>query len=106
MHVLSRGIYKMNKAWLQWALGDLGKPSIFLDEQRSSGIIFHPQLHALINCPQQPEHHPEGDVYEHTMMVCDMADEIADRENLHSLDRIILMFAALCHDFGKPATIF
>lgn len=94
----------MNKAWLQWALGELGKPSVFLDEQRSSGIIFYPQLHALIDCPQQPEHHPEGSVYEHTMMVCDMAAEIADRENLHSVDRIILMFAALCHDFGKPAT--
>jgi tRNA nucleotidyltransferase (CCA-adding enzyme) len=101
---LSRGIYNMNKAWFQWALGDLGKPSFFLDELRSSGIIFYPELYALINCPQQLDHHPEGTVYNHTMMVCDEAAEIAERENLHSVDRIILMFAALTHDFGKPAT--
>jgi len=92
----------MEKAWLGWALSD--KPSIMLGEIRSGGIIFYPELHNLINCPQQISHHPEGDVYTHTMMVCDEAAEIADREELHSIDRIILLFAALTHDFGKPAT--
>lgn len=94
----------MNKAWFQWALGELGKPSSFLGELRSSGIIFYPELHALVDCVQQESHHPEGTVYTHTMMVCDEAAEIAEREELHSIDRIIFMFAALCHDFGKPAT--
>jgi tRNA nucleotidyltransferase (CCA-adding enzyme) len=38
------------------------------------------------------------------MCVCDAAAEIASREQLSPENRMILMFAALCHDLGKPAT--
>lgn len=46
----------------------------------------------------------QGDVFIHTCFVVDAAAEIADREQLDDHDRLVLMFAALCHDFGKPAT--
>jgi len=45
-----------------------------------------------------------GDVWTHTLHVCDAAAEIAEREQLVDDQRAILLFAALCHDLGKPAT--
>jgi tRNA nucleotidyltransferase (CCA-adding enzyme) len=63
--------------------------------------VFGP-LAALKGVPQDPRWHPEGDVYIHTMQVVDRAAEIA--RSLSSLDREILLFAALCHDLGKPET--
>jgi tRNA nucleotidyltransferase (CCA-adding enzyme) len=61
-----------------------------------------PEMHALIDCPQEPEWHPEGDVWIHTLMVIDEA-----RRRNDDLDRpqlAAVMLAAVCHDFGKPLT--
>ena len=30
-----------------------------------------PEMAALVGCPQEPEWHPEGDVWVHTLMVID-----------------------------------
>lgn len=61
-----------------------------------------PEIEGLVDCPQDPEWHPEGDVFVHTCHVVDAAAVVADREQLDDNDRLILMFAALVHDFGKP----
>lgn len=61
-----------------------------------------PEIEALSGCPQDPEWHPEGDVEVHTYIVCDRARELL--EDLDYPRRVTLMLAALCHDFGKPAT--
>ncbi len=61
-----------------------------------------PEMHALIDCPQEPEWHPEGDVWIHTLMVIDQV-----RARNHDLDRprlAAVMLSAMCHDLGKPAT--
>jgi tRNA nucleotidyltransferase (CCA-adding enzyme) len=61
-----------------------------------------PELEALVGCPQEPEWHPEGDVWVHTLMVADEA-----RQRLGELGRgpsAAMMLGALCHDLGKPAT--
>jgi len=61
-----------------------------------------PELKALVGCEQEPEWHPEGDVWTHTLMVIDKARELND-----DLDRprlITVMLGAVCHDLGKPAT--
>jgi tRNA nucleotidyltransferase (CCA-adding enzyme) len=61
-----------------------------------------PELQALVGCPQEPEWHPEGDVWVHTLQVIDEA-----RTRIHDLPRpqqITVMLGAVCHDFGKPAT--
>ena len=61
-----------------------------------------PELRPMVGCPQEPEWHPEGDVWVHTLMVVDRT-----REAIDGLDRpaqIALMLGALCHDLGKPAT--
>jgi tRNA nucleotidyltransferase (CCA-adding enzyme) len=61
-----------------------------------------PELLALVGCPQEPEWHPEGDVWVHTLMVADQA-----RARIDGLSRgpaTAMMLGALCHDLGKPAT--
>ena len=68
---------------------------------RDTGWVnFYPELAALINCPQNPQWHPEGDVWNHTLAVVTAAAEM--RKN-NPDDNLIFMLAALCHDFGKPA---
>lgn len=49
---------------------------------------------------QSPVHHPEGNVWEHTLLV---VDEAAKRKN-YSTDPRAFMWAALLHDLGKPGT--
>ncbi len=61
-----------------------------------------PEMKPLVRCEQEPEWHPEGDVWTHTLMVIDKARELnadLDRPRL-----IALMLGAVCHDLGKPAT--
>lgn len=80
------------------------RPSIGLALARDLGVVerLFPELAALIDCPQEPEWHPEGDVWVHTLMVVDEA-----RQRIGGLprpQRIAVMLGAVCHDFGKPAT--
>ena len=61
-----------------------------------------PELEPLIGCPQEPEWHPEGDVWVHTLMVIDQARTRID--DLERPEQITVMLGAVCHDLGKPAT--
>ncbi len=65
------------------------------------GRLF-PELHALVGCSQEPEWHPEGDVWVHTLQVIDQARTRVD--DLPRPERLAVMLGAVCHDFGKPAT--
>ncbi len=80
------------------------RPSIGLALARDIGVVrrLFPELDALIDCPQEPEWHPEGDVWTHTLMVVDQARGRID--DLPRPQRIAVMLGAVCHDFGKPAT--
>jgi len=60
-----------------------------------------PELGALIGVPQEPAWHPEGDVFEHTMQCLDAA---AAMEYEGDQEKLKVMYAALCHDLGKPFT--
>jgi len=90
--------------WEKWATK--GRfPGKGLQVLRDTGWIARfPEIEALIDVPQNPEYHPEGDVFEHTKLTCDAAVKIADELALTIAERTILLFAALCHDFGKPVT--
>ncbi len=70
----------------------------FLEE--SSLLRFFPELKALVGVPQDPRWHPEGDVWVHTLMVVDAAAKL----RAGNAEDPPLMFAALCHDLGKPDT--
>jgi len=61
-----------------------------------------PEIKSLIDVPQDPEWHPEGDVFVHTRLVLDRARELID--DLPYAKQVTVMLAALAHDFGKPST--
>jgi len=78
------------------------RPSLGLGYLLDSGILekVHPMLFALTTCPQDANRHPEGNVWEHTLLVVDRA---ADLKNSSTYAEAF-MLAALLHDLGKPQT--
>jgi tRNA nucleotidyltransferase (CCA-adding enzyme) len=80
------------------------RPSVGLGLALDLGVVdqWLPELRPLVGCPQEPEWHPEGDVWTHTQMVVDEA-----RARNDDLDRprlLAVLLGALCHDLGKPST--
>ena len=55
-------------------------------------------------CNQDAQWHAEGDVWTHTKMVCAELERLADRPSLDRAAQLKLLFTALFHDSGKPAT--
>ena len=86
---------------LEKALMKASQPSVFFRELRQMGQLsfWFPELEKLIDVPQPPQYHPEGDVWTHTLLVLDQAAALRDQ----AADPLGLMLAALCHDLGKPA---
>ncbi len=80
------------------------RPSIGLKWTYELGVVeqLFPEMKALAGVPQEYEWHPEGDVDVHTLLVVDRARELID--DLPYPKQVTVMLAALCHDFGKPAT--
>ncbi|HYV83135.1 MAG TPA: HD domain-containing protein [Pyrinomonadaceae bacterium] len=80
------------------------RPSIGLEWLRVLGAVekLFPEIQSLIDVPQDPEWHPEGDVFVHTKLVIDGARKLID--DLPYPRQVTVMLAALAHDFGKPAT--
>lgn len=85
---------------LQKALLQAEKPSVFFQALREMDQLqpWFSEVQALINVEQDERHHPEGDVWNHTMAVLDAAASM--RKLAES--PLYLMLSALCHDFGKP----
>jgi tRNA nucleotidyltransferase (CCA-adding enzyme) len=80
------------------------RPSLGLRLLREWGLLetVAGELTPLADTPQDPEWHPEGDVWTHTLLAVDQARGLID-----DLDRpraLVVMLATLCHDLGKPAT--
>lgn len=79
------------------------KPSMGLEFLRATEWLEHfPELQAMVGCPQDPRHHPEGGVFTHTCQVVDTA--VGYREDVPEEDRWAYMLACLLHDVGKPLT--
>ena len=74
---------------------------------------YYPELEQLIGCRQDPQWHPEGDVWNHTLCCldafagerdCRIEKRDGQSDNQQSNDEdLIVGLAVLCHDFGKPA---
>ena len=95
------------------------KPSVGFELMRELGILrYFPELEAIIDVPQDPKWHPEGDVWVHTMMTLDAMANICRLESAVTQggnalgvplpdtekQRLKYMFAILCHDLGKATT--
>lgn len=66
--------------------------------------IFHSQPFSLLalqeKTEQSPIHHPEGNVWNHMLLVVDEAAKRREEQK----DPAAFMWAALLHDIGKPPT--
>ena len=91
---MERVFEEMSKALLK-----ADSPSIFFRQLRAMNHLkeFFPELEACIGVRQNPQYHPEGDVFEHTMLVLDCAAALRDQAQWP----LAFMIAALLHDLGK-----
>lgn len=85
-HLVSERVWKETEK----ALGEK-HPQLFFEALNGLGIF--PEIEAMVGVPQPENHHPEGDVYTHTMLVVKRSADL-------NFD-IETRFAALTHDFGK-----
>lgn len=87
---------------LEKALLKADTPSVFFEEMRKMEqlSVWFPEMEQLIGVKQNPQYHPEGDVWNHTMMVLDQAVG----QKGASKNPVGFMLAALTHDFGKVIT--
>ena len=81
------------------ALSKAERPSIYFRELRAMDHLkeFFPEVEAMIGVEQNPRFHPEGDVFEHTMLTLDAAAALRERAE----DELGFMLSALLHDLGK-----
>ena len=87
--------------WRKWAEKSQ-KPSKGLIALKDSGwIAFFPEINALLRLPQDPDWHPEGDVFTHTLHCLDALVEKTDWKGLDESLRGTVVFGTLCHDLGK-----
>lgn len=74
------------------------KPSIFFEVLKQAEVldVHFKEIQDLIGSEQPKEYHPEGDSYNHTLIVVDLAAE--------KTQDLLLRFCALVHDLGKGTT--
>lgn len=79
------------------------KPSLGIEWLRTVGRLpeIMPELAATIGVMQDKRWHPEGDVYEHTLQTL---DAIAGMHFVSDKEKLMMCWAALCHDLGKVIT--
>jgi putative nucleotidyltransferase with HDIG domain len=63
-----------------------------------------PWAMAMANCQQDAAWHAEGDVWTHTRMVVEEVGRLMEWPSLDRDAQLKLLFTALFHDAGKPAT--
>lgn len=84
-------------------MGD-DRPSLYLNELMKNDLFLQEYpftlISDLVNVHQSPQHHPEGSVWNHTMLVVDNA---ARRKETSENPRV-LMWSTLLHDLGKAPT--
>lgn len=80
------------------------RPSIFFDVLRKADVldVHFKEIKDLIGAEQPLQYHPEGDAYNHTMLVLDMSSDLT--RNLEKNRKLEIRFSALVHDLGKGAT--
>jgi tRNA nucleotidyltransferase (CCA-adding enzyme) len=89
--------------WKKWAKAEF--PSYGIEYMYSTGWIYiYPAIAKMIGVPQDAQWHPEGSAYQHMKCSVDAAAAYARREGFNETETITIVFAAMCHDFGKPQT--
>lgn len=79
------------------------QPSNYLKEIYTNPLFQqypYNMLHKLKETMQSPKYHPEGNVWNHTLLVVDEAAKVKQK----SKNPTVFMWAAILHDIGKPPT--
>ena len=72
-------------------------PAVAMVLMRTLGLLKFvlPEVDALVGVEQSPDYHPEGDAWNHVMLILSHMEEGVSSD---------LAWAALLHDIGKPST--
>ena len=97
-------VERVREEWFKWAAKS-AVPSRGLQFLVETEWVEHfPEIRALIGTPQDPEWHPEGDVFVHTCHCLDALVKLPGWQSADTESRIVLLLAVLAHDFAKPQT--
>jgi tRNA nucleotidyltransferase (CCA-adding enzyme) len=97
-------VERVREEWFKWAARSR-LPSAGLRFLADTEWMDHfPEIKAMIGTPQEPEWHPEGDVFTHTCHCCDALARLPAWREANAESKTVYMLAVLAHDFGKPAT--
>jgi tRNA nucleotidyltransferase (CCA-adding enzyme) len=97
-------VERVREEWFKWAQSSQ-VPSAGLRFLVDTEWVDHfPEIKSMLGVPQDPQWHPEGDVFVHTCHCCDALAGLEQWQAEDAQSRIAHMLAVLAHDFGKPAT--
>ncbi len=92
---------RVREEWFKWA-GRGTRPSAGLRFLEASAWLAHfPEIAAVRGVPQDPEWHPEGDVFDHTSHALDALVRLPEWRSAPEPSRVVLTLAVLTHDLGK-----
>ena len=79
------------------------QPSLGLRWLKQIGRLkeIFPELADTIGVQQEPDWHPEGDVFEHSMQALDAGAQLSYES---PEQKLIALYALMCHDLGKITT--
>lgn len=95
-------VERVREEWFKWAEKSVA-PSAGLRFLEATEWIEHfPEINVLRGVPQDPEWHPEGDVFTHTGHCLDALVTLPGWLEADAESRIVYSLAVLAHDFAKP----
>lgn len=101
-HLITRISAERIAMELTRTLTDSPKPGDALCHLHRTGLLQHilPELIPMIGQEQPPQYHPEGDVFEHTVLMLNLMGTGQPAAYTHRE----LAYTVLLHDVGKPPT--
>jgi tRNA nucleotidyltransferase (CCA-adding enzyme) len=97
-------VERVRDEWLKWA-SESEAPAAGLRFLESIGWIQHfPELAGIRGVPQDPDWHPEGDVFTHTCHSLEALVRLVAWREADITERTVWSLAVLTHDFGKATS--
>ncbi|MBN2161358.1 MAG: CCA tRNA nucleotidyltransferase [Pontiellaceae bacterium] len=102
-HLIQRISAERIENELTRTLTESARPGNALRHLVRSGLLEYilPEILPMIGQEQPPQFHPEGDVFEHTVLMLNSMNEQVQTKSYSSRE---LAYSVLLHDVGKPRT--
>lgn len=97
-------VERIREEWFKWAGRSVAPSAGLRFLAQTQWVEHYPEIRAMIGVAQEPQWHPEGDVFTHACHCCDALAGLPGWQTADPASRIVYMLAALAHDFGKPET--